>query len=162
MKLRGPFVWGLSLLGLVACSGSTEPPSSVDVGGNTISLNVTASGNEVVGISPVTFTIRLLNEGTEGVTLHFNSGCQISPFIRTSSGVVVLPSAGGWLCTGALTQLSLAAGESVVREYVWTGSTDWRSEMPLRPLPKGRYFFSAEVPSAEGMLRSRPVEVVVR
>jgi hypothetical protein len=162
MELRGPFVWGVSLLGLVACSGSTEPPSSVDVGGNTVTLSVAASGNEIVGTSPVTFTIRLMNEGTQGVTLHFSSGCQISPFIRTSVGAVVLPSGGGWICTAALTELTLAAGESVVREYVWTGSTDFRSEMPLRPLPKGRYLFSAEVPSAEGTLRSRPVEVVVR
>jgi hypothetical protein len=162
MNLRGPCVWVVSLFGLIACSSPMEPPSKVDVGGTTLSLSVTASGNEIVGSSPVTFTIRLLNEGAQSVTLHFGSGCQISPYIRASSGAVVLPSGGGWGCTTALTQLSLAAGESVVREYVWTGSTEFQSEMPLRPLPKGRYFFSAVVPSGEAMLRSRAVEVVVR
>ena len=162
MNVRGRFGLIVSLISALGCNSSTEPLSSIDVEGTRISLVATASGSEIVGTSPVTFTVRLVNEGAKPATLHFNSGCQILPYIRSSIGRVVLPGEGGWGCTGALTQLTLAAGESVVREYVWTGSTDFRSEMPLRPLPPGRYLFSAEVPAQEAMLRSRAVEVVVR
>jgi hypothetical protein len=161
MNVRGRFGLIVSLISALGCSSSTEPLSSIDVDGTRISLAATASGSEIVGTSPVTFTVRLVNEGAKSVTLHFNSGCQILPYIRSSIGRLVLPD-GGWGCTGALSQLTLAAGESVVREYVWTGSTDFRSEMPLRPLPSGRYLFSAEVPAQEAMLRSRALEVVVR
>lgn len=161
MSVRSQCVWIVSLIGALGCSNSAEPLSSVDIGGSTVRLSVAASGNEIVGASPVTFTIRLMNEGAQPVTLHFNSGCQILPYIRASNGTLVLPE-GGWGCTAALTQLSLAAGESVVREYVWTGSTAFRSEMPLRSLPEGRYFFSAESLSAEAALRSPPIEIVLR
>jgi hypothetical protein len=51
-----------------------------------------------------------------------------------------------------LTQLTLVPGQPVVREYVWTGSTEFQSEMPLLPLSPGKYFFTAKVPANEATL----------
>lgn len=133
-----------------ACADGTGPQSSVRAGD--VRLTVHASAPEIQPGSPVTLRVELVNEGTQAVTLHFSGGCQIVPIIRNAAGDIVVPFGGSWACVAALTQLTLAPGQPVVREYVWTGSTDFQSEMPLRPLPSGRYIFSAIVPAGEGKL----------
>ena len=135
-----------------ACSGSTGPDATTRVG--SIRLSVSSSSAEVVRGSPVTFRIELLNEGGEAVTLHFGDSCQIVPYVRNALGETVLPTGGGWVCLTVVTALTLLPGQPVVREYVWTGSTAFQSEMPLRSLPPGKYFFTAEVPQGEATLRA--------
>jgi hypothetical protein len=102
----------------------------------------------------MTFRVTLLNEGAEAATLHFGDSCQIVPTIRNAGGQIVLPSGGGWACLTVITQLTLLPGEPVIREYVWTGSTAFQSEMPLGPLPPGTYLFTAEVPQGEATLKA--------
>lgn len=150
------------LMAVASCHDPASPPSSTCIGDTLLCLTTSASAREFVAGSPVTLRISLTNEGVQPVTLHFGDGCQILPYIRDAGGEKVIPWGGGWGCTLALTQLSLAPGQSVVREYVWTGSTAFRSEMPLLPLPSGRYYFTAEVPAGEGILRSEPIELILK
>jgi intracellular proteinase inhibitor BsuPI len=148
--------WLAAAMVLVAlgCRESTAPASSSVIGGNLLRLTVTSSASEVARGMPVTLQVRLANEGASPITLHFNDACQINPYILNSLGKTVLPE-GGWRgCAGVLTNLTVTPGTDIVREFVWTGSTAFRSEEPLRPLPTGKYFFSAEVPSNEVTLRA--------
>jgi hypothetical protein len=142
-----------------ACGGATGPDAIARLGD--IRLSVSSSSGEVVRGSPVTFRVALVNEGTEAATLHFGDSCQINPYLRNAVGEMVLPTGGGWGCLTVITQLTLLPGQPVVREYVWTGSTSFQSEMPLRFLPPGRYFFTAEVPQGEATLRAT-TEITLR
>jgi len=155
--IRWTCIAGMVVL-TAACSEATEP-SSAKVG--VIRLSVSSSSDEVVRGSPVTFRITLVNEGAEAATLHFGDSCQIVPTIRNAWGEVVLPSGGHWGCLTVITHLTLLPGEPVIQEYVWTGSTAFQSEMPLRPLPPGTYFFTAEVPQGQGTLKAT-TQVVLR
>jgi hypothetical protein len=139
------------VVGAGACNGAIEPNPTDRLGA--IRLSVSSSSAEVVRGSPVTLRIDLVNEGSEAITLHFGDSCQIVPTIRDASGEIVVPT-GGWGCLTVVTQLTLLPDQPVVREYVWTGSTAFQSEMPLVPLPPGRYFFTAEVPQGEATLRA--------
>jgi hypothetical protein len=160
MKLLCGSVATFLVLGSASCQDPVAP-SSVRVDDNLVRLTATASARELAAGTPVTLRITLTNEGRRSVTLHFGSGCQILPYIRDARGVNVIPE-GGWFCTAALTQLTLAPGQAEIREYEWTGSTAFRSELPLRPLPSGRYYFAAEVASGEGTLRTEPIELVLK
>jgi hypothetical protein len=135
-----------------SCNGTVEPNPTSRVGA--IRLSVSSSSPEVVRGSPVTFHVELVNEGTEATTLHFGDSCQIVPTIRNASGEIVVPFGGWWGCLTVLTHLTLLPGKPVVEEFVWTGSTAFHSEMPLRSLPPGTYFFTAEVPQGEATLRA--------
>ena len=161
MKFFCGFVLTSLLLGAATCQDPVAP-SSVHVEENLIRLTASAAPREFVAGTPVTLRIALTNEGTRPVTLHFNSGCQILPYIRDARGVHVIPEGGGWMCTTALTELTLAPGRPEIREYKWTGSTAFQSEMPLRPMPPGRYYFTAEVEAGEVKLRTEPIELILR
>lgn len=123
---------------------------------------MTASTTTLRAGSPDTLRITLANDGLAPVVLHFPSGCQILVYIRDADGNVVLPAGGGWACTAVLTELTIPAGQSIVRDFIWTGSTAFTSEMPLRPLPAGTYDVTAEVPASEGTLRTAPVAIVLQ
>jgi len=131
------------------CGNATAPISNSRIGANHVRLTVSASASEVTRGSPVNLHVTLVNEGTQAVTLHFGDSCQINPYIQNMVGEVVLPGGGAWACLTVLTSLTLAPQGSVSRDFVWRGSTDFASEMPLRPLPAGMYFFSAKVPAGE-------------
>jgi hypothetical protein len=155
------FRWAIAVASAVVaagCTGTLEPVSNTTLGDNGIRLTVAASSQEIVGGSPVTVHATLTNEGAESVTLHFSDGCQINPSIRNSDGQVVLAGGG---CITMLTDLTLAPLQNVERDFVWTGSTEFTSEMPLRPLPAGMYRFIVNVPAAEGTL-SAGVEITLK
>lgn len=162
MNQFGRYAGALLLMAFASCNDPAAPISSTMIGDNLVRLTTSASARELTGGSPVTLRIALTNEGAEAVTLHFRNTCQILPFIRDSRGANVIPDAGGWGCGTALTEMSLGPGQSASREYVWTGSTAFQSEMPLVPMPPGRYYFTAEVQAEEGALRSAPIELILR
>lgn len=100
-------------------------------------------------------TFRVEN-GTGGtVTLHFSSGCQVMPFIVTRPGnQFVYPSTGGWVCTQALTELTLPPnGVSVTEVTVINGATT-PDAVGLAP---GTYEFYARLHSSEMTLESERV-----
>ena len=158
MKLFSASAFSVLVLGTAACQNPAAPSSTI-IDDNLIRLTATASASDVVPGTPVTLRITLTNEGTRSVTLHFNSGCQILPYIRDARGANVIPDGGGYGCTAALTQLTLAPGHSEIREYKWTGSNAFQSEMLLRPMPPGRYYFTAEVEANEAKLSTEPIEL---
>ena len=144
-----------------ACSEAIAPTSSTTVGANLVRLTVSASSTEVVRGSLATVEITLVNEGSEPVTLHFGDSCQILPYLRNGFGKVVIPEVGGWGCLTVLTQLTLLPQQPVVRQYFWIGTAAFLTQRPMFSLPPGprflspgKYFLSAEVPSAEAMLRA--------
>lgn len=149
------------LVAFGGCREAVAPESSVPIGDAFIQLTVSSSAPEVARGFPVTFRANLENVGSAAATLHFGDSCQIVPYLTDRLGQVVLPAGGSWGCLTVITQLSLQPGESVVREYVWTGSTDFQSEMPLRPLPVGKYFFTVKVPSGEATL-SVTTEIILK
>ncbi|HEY4670670.1 MAG TPA: BsuPI-related putative proteinase inhibitor [Gemmatimonadaceae bacterium] len=153
MNLIRRTVLGLVVLSL-GCKATTTSPSSTMIGANLVRLSVSSSASEVVRGTPVTLQVKLSNEGSAPVTLHFSDSCQINPYIQNSAGQTVLPEGGSRGCLTVITDLTVTPGNDVVREFVWTGSTAFQSEMPLRPLPAGRYFFTAEVPANEVVLQA--------
>lgn len=126
-----------------------------------LTLGVTASSSSFSAGQSDTITITLTNTTPVAVTLHFNSGCQILPYIADSHDNVVLPSGGAWLCTGALTQRSLAPHEVQTERFVWTGSTKFASEMPLPTLPRGTYYISATLHASEARLATSRLPVTL-
>jgi Intracellular proteinase inhibitor len=144
-----------------ACSSTLDPVSNTMVGDNQVRLSISASSAEVVRGSPITFHVTLANAGAKPVTLHFRDSCQINPYVRDSGGSIVLPDNGSWGCASTLTELTLASLQSVERDFVWTGSTAFQSEEPLRPLSPGKYLFVAEVPATEGAL-SAGVDIALK
>jgi Intracellular proteinase inhibitor len=154
MKLARWSAAAALVIAVVGCREATSPKSSTVIGANLVRLTVTSSTSEVVRGAPVTFHVSLMNEGATPVVLHFRDSCQINPYIQDQLGKTVLPEGGWWGCAAALTNLTLNPGNDVARDFVWTGSTEFRSEMPLRPLPAGGYYFSAEVPADEVTLRA--------
>ena len=151
---------GLVLV-VLGCQEAVSPKSSTVIGENLVRLSVTPSASEVARGAPMTFHVSLENQGSTPVVLHFRDSCQINPYIQDRLGKTVLPENGWWICTGALTTLTVAPSSEVVRDFVWTGSTEFRSELLLRSLPPGKYFFSAEVPADEVTLRGT-VPVVLK
>ena len=84
------------------------------------------------------------------------------PYITNDRGSVVLPAGGAWVCTANLSQLDLAAGDRRTSTFVWTGSTEFASEMPLLPLPAGTYSIYAALSAQEVRLAAKPVPVQLR
>jgi hypothetical protein len=161
MKLPCWIAVATIVVGGQGCRETVAPSSSTQIGENLIRLTVSSSASEVVRGAPVTLRATLVNEGTKAVSLHFGDSCQINPYIRNSVGETVLPSNGHWVCLTVLTELTLAPLQSVERDFVWTGSTTFSPEEPLRPFPPGKYSFTAEVPAGEGTLRAT-VEITLK
>lgn len=123
-----------------------------------ISTPVVTSGQTAL----LSFSLQNLTD--EAVRLDFNSGCQITPHIETTGGKIVSPPGGSYLCTAAITSLTLPPrGEHiVVREVL---AADFQiAILTSVPLPKGRYRAYAILnQNSRGLLlRSTPVEFEVR
>jgi hypothetical protein len=161
MKLVGWMAIFAIAVADTGCNNFPEPTAVTQIGANLVRLTVSPSAREVVRGSPVTFTISLVNEGSESLTLHFSDSCQINPLIRNRLGDALLPPGGRWICATVLTQLTLLPGQPVVRTYVWTGGEAFNPREPVPSLPPGNYLFTAEVPAFEGKL-SASVQISVK
>ncbi len=148
----------LTALTLFTCHEQPLAPSSA--AGLTLTLSVTRSA--IRGGEPDTITVALANTTNQIVSLHFASGCQLLPYITNDRGSLVLPPGGAWVCTANLSQLDLAAGDRRTSTFVWTGSTEFASEMPLLPLPTGTYSIYATLSAQEVHLAAKPVPVQLR
>jgi hypothetical protein len=130
----------LSLLG-TGCGDLISAPVRPEAEGLVLSLE--ASPRQTSPGDPVRLVARLRNTNSHAVTLNFASGCQILPYVLDATGRIVEPASGGWACTGALTSLSLDAGESVERAFAWTGTVRRYDTLTGRileePLPPGTY-----------------------
>lgn len=100
------------LLAIAGCRDPAGPLSRTVIGENRISLTTSASSNELGRGEPVTLRIRVKNEGTQAITLNFNSTCQVVPFISDARGAHVIPEGGRYGCGDALT-VSITCSRSV-------------------------------------------------
>lgn len=148
---------------LAACTSAPTDirpaQSTAVVDGSILTLTLTASTQDLVAGQPDTLRATLSNAGPNEARLRFNTGCQILPYIRAANGTVVLPDYGAWGCHQALTTLVVPANQSVVREWIWTGSTAFQSEMPLRPLPPGTYHVTVVVEANNARLETAPLPI---
>jgi hypothetical protein len=148
----------LTAMTLLTCHEHPLAPSSA--AGLTLTLSVTHSA--IQGGEGDTITAALANATSQVVLLHFSNGCQLLPYITNARGSIVLPAGGAWGCTANLSQLELAASERRTWTFVWTGSTEFASEMPLLPLPAGAYSIYATLSAQEVHLAAKPVLVQLR
>lgn len=117
-------------------------------------LEFSASISKAVIQKGDTATLRfvLRNNTNEAVVLRFSSGCQLLPFVRNSRRQV--HPEGGYMCTAALTSLTVPAGEQVVRSIVlFAGQRqpDIHTRIPLEP---GDYVAFAEIADGQGRTNS--------
>lgn len=150
---------GLTALAVIAsCDSGPLGPSSTSNSADGLMLSVAVSRSQLRAGDLDSITITLANTNDHAVSLNFSSGCQILPYIADGRGTTVLPS-GGWACTAMLSRLDLAVGERRTVVLVWSGSTTFASEMPLRPLPSGVYTVFAALSAQELHLATPSVSV---
>lgn len=107
-----------------------------------------------------TATFRLENVGASAITLDFSSGCQLMPFIeKRAPKQIVHPEGGSWMCTMAMTQLTLGPGESKTIDVRVTSGEGTR---PIVGLPPGEYALFARIESLQHTLESPRVNLTVR
>lgn len=155
----------LALATLVACGGTAADlpvgPNTIQLGASRLRLTMTASATISQRGSPDTLRAVLENGGPTDVTLDFGSSCQILPYLRDAHGTVVLPDHGGWGCLAVLTQLRIAAHDSVVQTFVWTGGDRFAPSTPTVLFPAGTYYATAEVPVGRDTLRTDPLAITL-
>lgn len=163
----------LALAALAACETplALDPLRSesqeLDAG---ISLTLDASRTEIAPGDTVRLVATVTNRNSHAVRIEFSSGCQVLFYAEDRAGTVVYPDGGGWICTGALTELRLEAGES--REYVhgWTGQVSeyvsGSGRVTYRALPAGPYelyaVLNGSLPDQRVQLRTAKKVVTVR
>jgi hypothetical protein len=108
-----------------------------------------------------TITFGLESVAATPVTLYFNSGCQIMPYVaEADTGTVVYPDGGSWACTMALTTLELPSGETESRVLrVRAGEGDTEADVTL---PPGEYVAHARLEDRVYQLVSTSVPFTVR
>jgi len=99
-----------------------------------------------------TFSFVLRNNTSEAVVLRFNSGCQLLPFVRDSRRQV--HPDGGYVCTGALTSLTVPAGQQVERSIVLFAGQRQLAIQTSIPLEAGDYIAFAEIADGQGRTNS--------
>ncbi len=106
-------------------------------------LAVTASASSITPGDTVRLVAHLANHNDHPVRLDFSSGCQVLPYVESGGGKIVYPYGGGWLCTAALTSLTLAPGEVKEQVLEWAGQSRDYDRQTFRsvysPLPAGEY-----------------------
>lgn len=144
----------VALFAAASCAARVTGPD------HTGPVRLTAHVNriQIASLATATATFRVENGSPNTVTLHFNSGCQIMPFIVKQPNQVVYPAGGGWACTLALTELTLPPnGVSIVEVTVINGS----SQGELVGLAPGDYVLYARLDSQELELESERVTLQV-
>jgi hypothetical protein len=149
---------GSLLLLVVACSGDLSGPRS-EAG---LVLEASLSSPSIEEGQIDTLTVTLTNTNPVPITLHFNSGCQILPYVTDAGGDMVVPSDGGWACTLNLSSRTVAPHESQSVEFVWTGGLAFAPGPPTQRLPRGTYRVFARLDSREVRLATERIAVELR
>ena len=159
---------GACLLLAAGCGdGSTGPEDRLGGGtphfeGGGLSLTAVVPVDTLRAGETTTAEFRLRNKTGSEITIHFNSGGQVLPFIVQDPGrTVVYPQGGWWGCTAALTTLTLAGGETrTVPVQIERGTGPMHHGRVS--LPPGRYELFAEVTGRDLTLRSKADTLVVQ
>ena len=128
------------------CEGGYPPPllPPVNLRGDALpsTLQVSASASEV------SFTYRITNPTAAAQTLKFNSGQQFDIRVRRADGSTVWTWSETRAFTGALTERSIASGETITYTGTWT------------PTTKGTLYAEAWLTSSSHQTRSQASFVV--
>ena len=158
MRIR-PAVFILACtIAAVACGAAITTSPSQTAG----SLRLTARISQALiasnGTATITFVLE--NSGSDTVNLTFSDSCQISPYIARSSGPVVYPEGGSWMCATVVTHLSLPPHASKTVDLQLRAAA--QASYPYVALAPGQYSAYATVKSDLASLKSDPVVFTVQ
>ncbi len=157
MRKRALWVAGLAVAAcLGACSQSPEVPA---IEAPPVELRVRVSDSVLVFGKIDTIRVIIKNTLTIAIRLPFATQCQDRVYIRNSANTIVLPAGGTYSCAPVTSQLSIAAGDSVVRLYQWTGGQNLLPPDPATKLPAGRYLVSATLQATNYSVDAFPVAI---
>ena len=147
----------VALLCAVTAACASNPNSPEQTGPVRLTAHVNRS--QITPGATATATFRLENGTGQTITLHFNSGCQILPFVaRQPAGQVVHPTGGAWMCTAALTEVTLPPNGVAIREVTVVNGPSQGEIVGLSP---GDYVFFARIQSREYTLETERVALQV-
>ena len=164
-----PLVLAVAALATVAACGGGEPVSSspANEGAPPGSPNVSESPaapivvraavdpSVVAADGRLRITVTATNTTSAARTLRFSSGCTTDYELLDASGAVVGES--GQMCTQALTQETLGAGETLTGTHVLV-----RGMRGMPPTAPGVYGVRGVLLTMDGAVRSEPVAVTFR
>ncbi|MFN8570484.1 MAG: BsuPI-related putative proteinase inhibitor [Gemmatimonadaceae bacterium] len=157
MRKLALLVTGLAAIGSIgACSQSPDVPA---ISAPPVELRVRVSDSVLVFGKIDTIRVIIKNTLTIAIRLPFSTQCQDRVFIRNSANNVVLPASGSYVCAPVTSQLNIAAGDSVVRLYEWTGGQTFLPPDPSAKLPTGRYLVSATLQATDYSVDAFPVAI---
>jgi hypothetical protein len=150
----------LVLIGAVALAACGAAPSAPSPQGP-LRLTVEPLQTLIGFPSTAAFALKLKNTGSTPVEIMFPSSCQVMPYVvERSTGRIVGPSGGGWVCATVITRLTLAAGETHTDTAHVMAGTDQRS--PFIVVPAGDYAIYARLEDSTFKLQSESVPFSVR
>lgn len=151
-------------LGAGCASAPTLPPQT-----GPVRLTAAINRAQIARGGTATVSFRLQNVTSRAVTLEFGTGCQVMPYVlRSPANEVVYPEGGGWVCTMALTEMTLAPNSVTVTELTVLASDPPADPPGLPPgrfaffAPPGEYAFFARLESRQHTIESGRVTLVVR
>jgi hypothetical protein len=148
---RGRALTGVALAAaLAACSGTEVPTDPVTPGSPALEISARVSHATFVQGDSTVITVTLRNVSSRGVRVNFTTSCTIVYAIRTTAGVLVVPSGGGWQCEPFLSRIDLDRLEATQRTFIWKGEG----------LPAGAYLVYGAL-DADMATVSAPVAVTV-
>ena len=135
----------------LACSGTGVDGS---VGTGELTVTATTDRSSVRPGEQLHITVEVTNNSTSSRELRFATGCQTDFEFVNDNGKVVRTSQQG--CFQALTQRTLAAGESFSGQHVWT-----RGPMDPPQLAAGNYRLRGVLLTMGNPARSAAVSVSI-
>jgi len=163
MKPRAALAAALALA--AGCASAPTPPSQA----GPVRLTATIDRPQIERGGTATISFRLENVTTTPVTLQFGSGCQVMPYVlRRPANEIVYPKDGGWICTMALTELTLAPRSVTVTALTVLASDPPPTSPNLPPgtfaffAPPGEYVVFARLESRPSRLESGRVTLTVQ
>jgi hypothetical protein len=125
--------------------GCQQEPTVPTLGAEPIRLALSFNTTTFRLGRPDTITVTATSFLPDPARLFFNTDCQIVVTIRTTAGVAVVPPNGTHTCVPVATVLDFAPEGSVVRKFIWSGTSEFIPPGSIAPLPAGSYFVSATI-----------------
>lgn len=144
-----------ALAAAAACASNPSAPAEP----GPVRLTAQINRIQIARGATATAIFRLENTTDRPVTLHFNSACQVRPFIVSRPGdAVVYPAGGSWACAQVVTEVTLAPRSVIDTELTVISGASTPDHVGLAP---GDYAFFARLDSREISLESDRVTLQV-
>jgi hypothetical protein len=140
-----------------ACGAAPSAPSQQGPLRLTVEPLQTLTGSSSVA----EFALKLQNTSADSIDITFPSSCQVMPYVvERSTGRIVGPSGGSWVCATVIRKLTLGPGETHTDTAHVMAGTDPRS--PYIVVPPGDYAIYARLEDLTFKLQSTSVPFSVR